>query len=90
VEKKTRGVRESIKAAAEKAGGKLTQSEVLRHKVRYFIDSAAIGGGAFVEKVFAVNRTLFGPKRATGARSMRGADWGPLKILRDLRKEPIS
>jgi hypothetical protein len=72
------------------AGGKLTQAEVLRHKVRYFIDGAAIGGGEFVEKVFAVNRSLFGAKRETGARAMRGADWGPLKILRDLRKDPIS
>ena len=82
-------VSESVKEAAEKAGGKLTQSEVLRHRVRYFIDGAAIGGGEFVEKVFAVNRALFGPKRETGARSMRGADWGPLKVLRDLRKSPI-
>jgi hypothetical protein len=43
-----------------------------------------------VEKVFAVNGTLFGAKRETGARAMRGADLGPLKILRDLRKESIS
>jgi hypothetical protein len=90
VEKKTRGVSEPVVAAAEKVGGKLTQAELLRHKVRYFIDGAAIGGGEFVEKVFAVNRSLFGAKRETGARSMRGADWGPLKILRDLRKDPIS
>jgi hypothetical protein len=81
VEKKTRSVGESARAAAEKAAGKLTLAEVLRHKVRYCIDGAAIGGGEFVEKGFAVNRTLFAAKRATGARSMRGTDWGPVKIL---------
>jgi hypothetical protein len=29
------------------------------------------------------------PKRASGARKMRGADWGELRVLRDLRKAVI-
>jgi len=29
------------------------------------------------------------PKRETGAREMRGAEWGELRVMRDLRKEVI-
>jgi hypothetical protein len=29
----------------------------------------------------------FGGKRKTGARRMRGADWGGLRVLRDLQKD---
>jgi hypothetical protein len=34
-------------------------------------------------------RRRFGEKRTTGARRMRGADWGDLRALRDLQKEVI-
>lgn len=30
-------------------------------------------------------RKRFGEKRSTGARPMRGADWGELRVLRDLQ-----
>jgi hypothetical protein len=46
-----------------------------------------IGSAAFLEEVFdrlkAQGRT--GPRRKTGARKMRGADFGGLRSLRDLR-----
>jgi REP element-mobilizing transposase RayT len=62
-------------------------AEALRRKVRYFTDGAVIGSAAFVDEVFgrlkAQGRT--GPKRRTGARKMRGADFGGLRSLRDLR-----
>ena len=32
-------------------------------------------------------RKRFGEKRTSGARRMRGADWGELRVLRDLQKE---
>jgi hypothetical protein len=32
-------------------------------------------------------RKRFGEKRTTGARRMRGADWGELRVLRDLQKD---
>jgi hypothetical protein len=32
-------------------------------------------------------RKRFGEKRSTGARRMRGADWGDLRVLRDLQKD---
>ena len=53
-------------------GGKLSQADYLRCKVRYFSDGAVIGGKAFVEEMFAAFRDRFGPKRKDGARPMRG------------------
>ncbi|MFV0336733.1 MAG: hypothetical protein ACK5LK_00610 [Chthoniobacterales bacterium] len=71
------------------SGGKLSMAEALRCRVRYFCDGAVLGRKAFVEKIFEVNRDRYGPKRKSGARGMRGADWGELRSLRDLRKEVI-
>ncbi len=70
------------------ASGAMPLSEVLRRKVRYFSDGAVIGSAVFVDGVFerlkAEGRT--GPKRTSGARRMRGADFGGLRSLRDLRE----
>ena len=53
-------------------GGKLSEAEYLRCKVRYFCDGAAIGARGFVEEVFQENREKFGEARKDGARVMRG------------------
>jgi putative transposase len=53
-------------------GGKLSQADYLRCKVRYFSDGAVIGGKAFVDEMFAAFRDRFGPKRKDGARPLRG------------------
>lgn len=66
-------------------GGKLSIPEILRCKVRYFCDGAIFGSVEFVNSVFEANRSRYGPNRKTGARKMRGADWGELRVLRDLR-----
>ncbi|PAW70437.1 MAG: hypothetical protein B9S38_07790 [Verrucomicrobiia bacterium Tous-C4TDCM] len=55
-----------------KQGGKLSEADYLRCRVRYFSDGAVIGGKAFVEEMFAAFRDRFGPKRKDGARPMRG------------------
>jgi hypothetical protein len=55
-----------------KQGGKLSQADYLRCKVRYFSDGGVIGGKAFVEEMFAALRKRFGPKRKDGARPLRG------------------
>jgi len=69
-------------AVAASVGG------LLSGRVRYFTDGVVLGTEGFINSVFereqASGRTS--PKRRTGARRMRGADWGPLRILRDLRK----
>jgi hypothetical protein len=46
-----------------------------------------VGTKDMLEEVFDKARTYFGPKRKTGARKMRGDDWGGLKAMRDLRSE---
>jgi REP element-mobilizing transposase RayT len=48
-------------------------------------DGVAIGSRAFLEEVFRNHRENFGPKRKDGARRMRGADWGELMAMRDVR-----
>jgi len=67
-------------------GGELGVAKALRGKVRYFCDGAVIGGKEFVEEVFGENRWRYGVKRRSGARRMRGTDWGELRVLRDLRQ----
>jgi hypothetical protein len=70
----------------------MTVPEVLRHRVRYFCDGAVLGTAGFVDGVFERERSLrkrFGERRTSGARRMRGADWGDLRVLRDLQKDVI-
>ena len=55
-------------------------------RVAYFANGAAIGSREFLEAVFERNRGMFGPKRKTGARKFRGAQWKGegMYSLRDL------
>jgi putative transposase len=71
------------------AGGKLTQVQLLRCRVRYFTDGLVIGSKAFVEDYFDCARDAFGSRRKTGARQIRGAEVGGLCAFRDLRKDAI-
>ena len=79
--------------AEEVAEGKASPSltEILRMKVRYFCDGAVLGSAAFVEKTFQSLKAegRVGAKRRTGSRRLRGADWGDLRVLRDLRVRVI-
>lgn len=79
------------RAARELAkGGKLSQAELLRCRVRYFTDGAVIGGRAFVDGVFAAYRERFGPRREDGARRIKGLDATErLYALRDLQVDVI-
>ena len=67
--------------------GRTSLGNALRVRVRYFSDGLVLGGRGFVEEVFEGNRDRFGPRRKSGARRMRGADWGELFVLRDLRRD---
>jgi hypothetical protein len=80
-------------AAVEKErerGGRLSRWEMLRCRVRYFTAGAVIGSRAYVDAVFESQRDRFGKTREDGARPMKGADFGGLCALRDLRSEVIS
>jgi len=71
------------------AGRDVAMRQVLRRKVRYFTDGAAVGSRAFVDGLFEQCRERFGPKRKTGARKVRGRAAGMADMLwsaRDLRK----
>ena len=80
---------EVVEVAVEQ-GGVMPVHQALRHRVRYFCDGAVLGTAAFVNEVFEREQSLrkrFGEKRTSGARRMRGADWGELRVLRDLQKD---
>jgi len=65
--------------------GTLTFDKKLLSRVRHFSDGVAIGGEAFVERVFGSHRDHFGPRRKTGARRMSSHSWGGLRAMRELR-----
>ena len=72
------------------AGGKLTQPQLLRCRIRYFTDGLVIGSKAFLEDYFESAKNAFGPKRQTGARPIRGAETGNLFAFRDLKNRAIN
>jgi hypothetical protein len=51
-----------------------------------------LGTAGFVDEIFLREKEAgrASPKRETGARKMRGSQWGELRVLRDLKKEVIS
>lgn len=71
--------------------GVLPLTKVLRHRVRYLTDGVVLGTGSFVDGVFQREKEhgRGSPKRESGARKMRGAIWGVLRVMRDLRREVI-
>ena len=72
------------------AHGELPKTVVLRCRVRYFTDGVVFGSRRYVDSVFDRHRGHFGLKRKSGARSMRGADWGDLCTVRRLQLAPIT
>lgn len=71
-------------------GGKLTLSQVLQIRVRYFVDGVALGSRDYVNEVFHEFRTRFGARRTTGARPLRGLSaLKDLFTLRDLRLDRV-
>ena len=82
--------REDVEGVLAK-GGKLSFGEALRCKVRYFSDGMVFGSQDFVNKVFKGSRDIFGEKRTSGARPIRGVGWkvesNRLYSMRALKKE---
>ncbi len=84
-----RGVIHATVEKERERGGRLSRWEMLRCRVRYFTAGAVIGSRAYVEAVFESQRQRFGSAREDGARPMRGADFGGLCALRDLKADVI-
>jgi REP element-mobilizing transposase RayT len=80
-----RGFTQAEVQAVLASKGRLDRWQMLRCRVRYFSDGAALGTRNFVNEVFAARREHFGPKRVSGARAMRGVDAAGLFTMRDLR-----
>lgn len=68
--------------------GRLSTSELVRLRVRYFSDGAVLGSKAFVEGIFEAQREQFSPKRKRGAKRIAEAD-SPLYALRQLKLAPV-
>ncbi|MFK5921578.1 MAG: transposase [Verrucomicrobiota bacterium] len=71
------------------SGGRLPVAEALRCRVRYFTDGAVLGSQSYVDDFFESKRECFGARRKDGGRRMRGAQWGDLRVLRDLKENVI-
>ncbi len=71
------------------SGGKLPLAAVLRCRVRYFTDGVVLGSQKFVDDFFERQREAFGERRKDGGRRMKGAAWGDLRVLRDLKDDVI-
>ena len=84
-----RGISEAEVEKVVEADGEMSLPEVLRHRVRYFTAGVLIGSASFINRIFERDKKRFGPKRTSGARKMRGADWGDLRTLRDLQVNVI-
>jgi hypothetical protein len=81
--------REQVLAVLEEKG-ELTQAQLIRCRVRYFTDGVVLGSRRYVNEFFEEKREYFGARRKTGARKMRGGQWGGLWTARDLQVDPIS
>jgi len=58
--------------------------QLLRCRVRYFSSGTVLGSRSFVDSFFIDKREYFGPRRSSGARTMKGGDWCGIYSLRNL------
>ncbi|OPZ68752.1 MAG: hypothetical protein BWY82_02458 [Verrucomicrobia bacterium ADurb.Bin474] len=71
--------------AVIRGGGKVEVSELLRRRVRYFSYGMAIGSKLFLKGLYEEHRECFPESRKARFASMKGADWGELQVVRDLK-----
>ena len=88
-EKSKAGFSQEQIAEVQASGGKLPLAVALRCRVRYFTDGVVLGSQKFVDEFFEAQRDGFGSRRKDGGRRLRGAVWGDLRVLRDLKKDVI-
>jgi len=72
-----------------KKQGHLSVAERLRLRIRHFTDGAVLGSREYVEEMWRRYFRKYSPKRKSGARKLKGGDWGGLMTLRDLQKDVI-
>ena len=84
-----RGVSVQSARAVLAERGKLSTSELVRLRVRYFSDGAILGSKAFVEGIFESQRDQFSPKRKREAKRIAETD-SPLYALRQLKLAAVT
>ncbi len=77
-----------MKVVAE--SGKLSTPELLRLRIRYLTDGAALGSEAFVALIFESFRDRFSAKRQTGPRLAKRLGLETLYVARDLQTNVLS
>ena len=80
----TAGVPGEARGRGGARGGRLSEAEMLRRRVRYFVDGLVVGSEGFVEGVFALTRERFTPGRTSGARRIARMQT-PLRSMRALQ-----
>ncbi|CAN5421887.1 hypothetical protein BH23VER1_BH23VER1_11370 [soil metagenome] len=80
-----RGFTDEEVERVEGEDGVLALHELLRCRVRYMTQGAAVGGRAFLDRLLEARPEFFGSRRKTGGSKMRGGDWGGLHAVRDLQ-----
>jgi putative transposase len=68
-----------------KAGGKVEMSELLRMRVRYFSDGMVLGSREYLNGFYERQREYFPEKRKAVFAKPKGADWGGLEVVRNLK-----
>ena len=51
-------------------GSRLSEADLLRYRIRHFVDGLVVGSREFVDRVFQLTRSRFGARRKTGGRRM--------------------
>ena len=80
----TAGVPGEARGRGGARGGRLSEAEMLRRRVRYFVDGLVVGSEGFVEGVFALTRDRFAAGRVSGARRIARMQT-PLRSMRALQ-----
>ena len=71
-----------------KAGGKLSQAQLLRCRVRYISDGMVLGSKSFVDGYLSEHRDQW-TKRKQGGHKIKGGDWGHFYSFRNLKVDVI-
>ena len=85
-ERVKRGMSKAAVERERKRGAHLSRAQLLRVKVRHFVDGLVLGSRSFVEGVFDQKKDRFGPKRKNGSRKIRGTRENRIWSMRDLGK----
>ena len=83
---KPKPTREGLQARSTD-GETLRIAELVRQRVRLFSEAMVLGSKAFVDEVFQIERSKFGPKRKVGARRVSECEGALYTMKRVLRRD---